>query len=175
MILRAIGGKSPQIDSSVRCAESAAVLGDVRLGKDVSLWYGCTLRGDVDTIWVGEGSNIQDGCVVHCGFGAPTHIGKNVVVGHNATVHGCTVEDGCLIGMGAVVLDGAVIGKGSLVGAGALVSGGKIIPPGSLVLGVPGRVIRKLSEQEQMEILADGEYYVQASREELPLAMEAEA
>ena len=172
MMIQPLLGKSPELASSVRCAESAAVLGDVSLGENVSLWYGCVLRGDVDAITVGEGSNIQDNCVVHCGFGHPTHIGKNVVVGHGAVVHGCTVEDNCLIGMGAIVLDGAVIGEGSLVGAGALVSGGKVIPPGSLVLGVPGRVVRSLTPQEQQDILDDAAYYVRVSREELPPAQE---
>ena len=169
MILRGFQGKTPQISADVHCAEDAAILGDVVLGPDVSLWYHCTLRGDVATITVEAGSNIQDGCVVHCGFGFPTHIGKNVVVGHNAIVHGCTIEDGCLIGMGAVVLDGAVIGAGSLIGAGALVPGGKIIPPGSLVMGVPGKVVRSLSERERLEILDDAAYYVEAGRAQLPL------
>ena len=169
MIIRSLLGKSPKLSSSVRCAENAAVLGDVTLGEDVSLWYHCTLRGDVDAIVVGDGSNIQDGCVLHCGFGDPTRMGKDVVVGHNAIVHGCTVEDNCLIGMGAVVLDGAVIGEGSLVGAGALVTGGKIIPPGSLVMGVPGKVVRSLTDAERQEILEHAAYYVDVSREELPL------
>ena len=172
MMIRTLLGKTPRIAPCVRCAENAAVLGDVTLGEHVSLWYSCTLRGDVDAISVGEGTNIQDGCVIHCGYEAPTRIGRNVVVGHGAIVHGCTVEDGCLIGMGATVLDGAVIGAGSLVGAGALVSGGKIIPPGSMVLGVPGRVVRRLTEQEQQDILDNAAYYVQVSREELPLALE---
>ena len=172
MMIRDFRDKKPSIHPSVRAAEDAVVLGDVTLERDVTLWYHCTLRGDVDAIAVGAGSNIQDGCVVHCGVGHPTRIGRDVVVGHNAIVHGCTIEDGCLIGMGATVLDGAVIGAGSLVGAGALVSGGKIIPPGSMVLGVPGRVVRRLTEQEQQDILDNAAYYVQVSQEELPLALE---
>ena len=172
MIKQELLGNSPRISPSARCAENAAILGDVSLGENVSIWYHCTLRGDVDAIIVGEGTNIQDNCVLHCGFGHPTRIGKNVVVGHGAIVHGCTVEDNCLIGMGATVLDGAVIGRGSLVGAGALVTGGTEIPPGSLVLGVPGRVVRSLTEQEQQDILDSAAYYVRSSREELPLAEE---
>ena len=169
MIIRAFRDKAPQIHESVRSAENAAVLGDVTLGKDVTLWYHRTLRGDVDAITVGEGSNIQDGCVIHCDTGNPTRIGSHVVVGHNAILHGCTVGDGCLIGMGAVVLNGAVIGAGSLIGAGALVPGGKKIPEGSLVMGVPGKVVRALTEQERQQILEDAADYVAAGLEALPL------
>ena len=174
MIIRAFQEKKPQIHESVRSAEDAAILGDVTLEKDVTLWYHCTLRADLDSITLGERSNIQDGCVIHCDAGVPAKIGKHVVVGHNAIVHGCTIEDGCLIGMGAVVLDGAVVGEGSLVGAGALVTGGKIIPPGSLVMGVPGKVIRVLSEEERQKIKDDAAHYVEAGREELPLVPRAE-
>ncbi len=174
MMIRDFRDKKPSIHPSVRAAEDAVVLGDVTLERDVTLWYHCTLRGDVDAIAVGAGSNIQDGCVVHCGVGHPTRIGRDVVVGHNAIVHGCTIEDGCLIGMGATVLDGAVVGAGSLVGAGALVTGGKIIPPGSLVMGVPGKVVRSLTERERQEILEDAADYVKAGREELPPAQREE-
>ena len=174
MSIRSLLGKTPRIANSVRCAENATILGDVTLGDQVSIWFHSTLRGDVDTIIVEEGSNIQDNCVLHCGFGHPTHIGKNVVVGHGAIVHGCTVEDRCLIGMGAILLDGAVIGEGSLIGAGALVTGEKVIPPSSLVMGVPGRVIRGLTEQEKQAILDDAAYYIAVSQEELPLALEVQ-
>lgn len=170
MIIRSLPDKeSPSLASTVRCAEDAVIVGTVHLSNHVSIWYHCTLRGDIESITVGEATNIQDGCVVHCGFGYPTHIGSRVVIGHRSVVHGCTVEDGCLIGMGAVILDGAIIGRGSLVGAGSLVTGGKIIPPGSLVTGVPGKIVRNLTLQEQQEILANADYYVKASQLELPL------
>ena len=172
MVIGKLSGKTPHIHPSVRCAENAVVLGDVTLGENGSPRYNCTLRGDLTAITVGAGSNIQDGCVLHCGTDHPTRIGENVVVGHRAIGHGCTVENNCLIGMGAIVLDGAVIGTGSLVGAGALVPGGKIIPPGSLVMGVPGRVVRVLTPQEQQKILDDAASYVRCSREELPPAIE---
>ena len=171
MIVRALGDLRPRIDASARGAENAVVLGDVRLEENVTVWYGATLRGDVAPITVGAGSNVQDGCVLHCDFGKPLTIGRNVVIGHNATVHGCTVEDGCLIGMGATILNGAVIGAGSIVGAGALVAEGKMIPPGSLVLGVPGKVVRAVTAEEQAATLANAAHYVEAGRAELlPLA-----
>lgn len=169
MIVRALGEWRPQISASARGAEDVVILGDVRLGENVTLWYNCTLRGDIDTITIGDGSNIQDGCVLHCGYGCPVTVGRNVVVGHNATVHGCTVEDNCLIGMGATILDGAVIGTGSIVGAGALVSERKVIPPGSLVLGVPGKVVRTVTAEELEATLANAARYVEAGREELLL------
>ena len=171
-MIREVLGKKPRIHPSVRCAESAAVLGEVTLGEDVSLWYNCVLRGDSAAISVGKGSNIQDGCILHGAAGYPLRIGENVVVGHGAIVHGCTVEDNAFIGMGAIILDGAVIGAGSLVGAGALVPGGKAIPPGSLVMGVPGKVVRTLTPQERQDTLDSAAHYVRFSREELPLAIE---
>lgn len=167
MIVRALGDLRPQFAASVRGAENAAILGDVRLGENVTIWYSATLRGDVAPITVGAGSNVQDGCVLHCDYGSPLTIGRNVVIGHNATVHGCTVEDGCLIGMGATILNGAVIGAGSVIGAGALVPERKVIPPGSLVVGVPGKVVRAVTEEEQADILANAAHYVEAGRVEL--------
>ncbi len=159
MIIRPYRGVLPKIAASARGAENIAVIGDVTVGERVSLWYGCVLRGDVSPIIVGDGSDIQEGCILHGADGCPTLIGSSVVVGHGAIVHGCTVEDGCLIGMGAVLLNGCRIGAGSLIGAGALVPEGKIIPPRSLVLGVPGRVVRSVSDAEAAQILADAARY----------------
>ena len=169
MIVKRIGNLVPKISTTARAAENAAIIGDVTLGENVSLWYSCTLRGDDSSINIGENSNIQDNCVLHSGPGRPVRIGKNVVVGHGAIVHGCTVEDGCLIGMGSTILDGAVIGEGSIVGAGALVTERKVIPPGSLVMGVPARVVRELSTEEREKILRDAAFYVRIGQEELPL------
>ena len=174
MILREALGKQPQICHSARGAENAAVIGEVTLGAFATVWYGAVLRGDEAPISIGEGSNIQDNCVLHCAAGMPLMVGRNVVVGHGAILHSCTVEDGCLIGIGAVLLDGCVIGRGSIVAAGALVPPGKIIPPGSLVMGVPGKVIRVLSEEERQKIKDDAAHYVEAGREELPLVPRAE-
>lgn len=168
MIIRKSRGKQPEIYHSARGAENAAAIGEVTLGAFVTVWYGAVLRGDEGPICVGDGSNIQDNCVLHCTAGKPVSVGRNVVVGHGAILHSCTVEDGCLIGMGAVLLDGCVVGRGSIVAAGALVPPGRIIPPGSLVMGVPGKVARAVTEAEAAETLSNAEHYVQLGREELP-------
>ena len=147
-LIKAIGGRAPQLHDESWVAPNATVIGDVRLGARASIWYGAILRAEAEPIDIGVGTNIQDGAVVHVDPGFPATIGSAVSVGHNAVLHGCTVEDGCLIGMGSIVLNGAVIGAGSLVAAGALVPQGVVIPPGSLVAGVPGKVRRELSEAE---------------------------
>ena len=167
MIVRAIGGKKPEIHPSVRLAEDAVVTGGVTLGEDVTVWYGAVLRGDVDSIRVGKGCNLQDHVTVHCAEGLPTVLGENVVVGHGAILHSCTVEDGCLIGMGSVLLDGCVVGAGSVIGAGAVVPPGKTVPPRSVVMGVPGKVVRETSEEEVRATLANAAHYVQLGREQL--------
>ncbi len=125
-------------------APGAVVVGDVELGKDVNIWYGAVLRGDSGKITVGEGTNIQDNCVVH----EKTDIGAYCTVGHGAILHGCTVGDGSLIGMGAVVLNGAVLAEGCLVGAGAVVTGKMNAPAGSVLLGSPAKIVKTLSSQE---------------------------
>ena len=137
---------TPTVGARVFLAPGAALVGDVTLGDDVSVWYGCVLRGDVNRIVVGARSNMQDGAVVHLGDRDPTVIGADVVVGHRAVLHGCTIEDAVLIGLQATVLDGAVIGAGSVVGAGALVTAGTVVPERSLVLGAPARVVRTLGD-----------------------------
>lgn len=157
-------GLHPRLDGANFVAPTAAVIGDVTLGRDASIWYGASLRGDVHFIRVGARSNVQDNAVVHVSRGThPCVIGEGVTVGHSAVVHGCTVEDDCLIGMAAVVLDGAVIGAGSLVGAQALVTGDTIIPPRSLVLGSPAKVVRSLSDDEVERIRANAAHYVRMS------------
>lgn len=137
----------PQLAQGVLICPGAAVVGDVRLGTDVSIWYSAVLRGDMREVVVGARSNVQDGAVLHVGDFSPCVVGQDVVVGHRVMLHGCRVEDACLIGMQATILDDAVIGEGSLVGAGALVTGGTKIPPRSLVLGAPAKVIRTLSDE----------------------------
>lgn len=144
----------PEIGEEVFIAPGARVIGRVKLGKGVSIWHNAVLRGDVHDIEIGEYSNIQDNSTVHCDSGIsglnndglPTIIGAHVTVGHNCVLHACTVEDDCLIGMGSIVLDGAHIGRGSIIGAGALVTKGTVIPPFSLVVGVPGKVVKTLPE-----------------------------
>lgn len=172
MIIRRYNGISPVFASSARLAENASVIGDVTLGGFVSVWYGAVLRGDVAPVRVGDGSNIQDNCVLHCARGKALTLGRNVTVGHGAILHSCTVEDGCLIGMGATLLDGCTVGEGSVIGAGALVPPGKVIPPHSLVMGVPGKVVRALTREEVAANLANAEHYVQLGHEMLTSAEE---
>ena len=158
-------GRTPRLHGENFVAPTAAVVGDVMLGAGASVWYGASLRGDVNWIEVGAGSNVQDNATVHVSRGThPCRIGARVTIGHNAVVHGCTVEDDVLIGMGAVVLDGAVIGAGSLVGAGALVTMNAVVPPRSLVIGSPARPVRLLSDEEVERNRANAAHYVGMSR-----------
>jgi gamma-carbonic anhydrase len=139
----------PSVGAFVHVAPGAAVVGDVRLYDDVSIWYGCVLRGDVNRIEVHERTNIQDGAVVHLGDHDPTIVGEEVVVGHRAVLHGCRIRGGCMIGIQATILDGAEIGEGSVIGSCALVTAGTKIPPRSLVLGAPGRVVKTLTAADE--------------------------
>jgi gamma-carbonic anhydrase len=139
----------PVVATNVRIAAGAAVIGDVRLGEDVSVWYGCVLRGDVNRIEVRERSNVQDGAVLHLGDRSGTFVAEEVVIGHRAVVHGCRIGGGTLVGIQATVLDDAVIGEGCVIGACALVTAGTVVPPHSLVMGVPARVIRTLTAEDE--------------------------
>lgn len=141
-------------------APGAHLLGDVTLGEQTSVWYNAVLRGDQEKIVVGKASNVQDCCVLHGDAGNDVIVGDYVTVGHSAVLHGCTVEDHCIIGMGAVVLDHAVIGAGSIVGAGAVVSAGTIVPPRSLVVGIPGKVKKTLTEEDLAGNLANAQEYL---------------
>jgi len=151
----------PQIDPTAYVAPQAVVIGDVQLAARSSIWPTAVLRGDINFIEIGEGSNIQDGSIVHLADDLPTRVGKLVTVGHRAILHACTVEDECLIGMGATILDGAVIGKGSIVGAHALVTKGTRIPPGSLVMGTPAKVVRPLNPDEITGIRTWADHYIE--------------
>ena len=150
----------PQIDPTAYVAAQAVVIGDVRLAARSSVWPTAVLRGDINYIEIGAGSNIQDGCIVHLADDSPTIVGKLVTVGHRAVLHACTVEDECLIGMGATVLDEAIIGRGSIIGAHALVTKGTRIPPGSLVMGTPAKVIRPLHPEEIADIRHWADHYI---------------
>ena len=151
-------------DSIIICPQ-AQVIGDVELGSDVSIWHGAVVRGDTDSIKIGNRSNIQDNCVVHCTKGFPVVVKKNVSVGHGAVIHGCTLEDNVLIGMNATVLNGAHIGKNSIVGAGAVVSEGKEFPEGSLILGVPAKAVKQLSDEQVKMIQDNADNYVKLSKQ----------
>ena len=153
--------KIPQIDSSAYIVESAAVIGDVVIGAESSIWFNAVIRGDVNYIRIGKRTNIQDGCVLHVAREKyPLTIGDEVTVGHNATLHACTIESRCLIGMGATIMDGSTIGENCIVGAGSLVTPGTTIQPGSLVIGGPAKVKRKLTENEIRSIIDSANHYV---------------
>ncbi|MGI6457596.1 MAG: gamma carbonic anhydrase family protein [bacterium] len=154
---------SPHIGEDVFLAPNASVIGRTRLGKQVSIWFGAVLRGDIAEVEVGDGSNIQDNSVLHVGSDAPCIVRNNVVVGHHVILHGCTIEEDSVIGMGAVILNGAVIGKGSLVGARSLVTQGTIIPPYSLVVGTPAKVKRALTASEIKEQSVYAPKYIQVA------------
>lgn len=157
--------KNPQIDPSVFVAPGAKIIGDVKIGKDSSIWFNAVLRGDEAPIIIGERCSIQDNSTCHLYEGYPLVIEDDVTVGHNVILHGCTVRKGALIGMGATILDGAEIGEYSIIGANTLIPTGKKIPPRSLVIGSPGKVIRELTEKD-FEMLADSvKTYVQKAAE----------
>tara|TARA_B100002052_G_C15818465_1_gene569363 strand:+ start:128 stop:631 length:504 start_codon:yes stop_codon:yes gene_type:complete len=151
---------TPQIHPDSWVASNAVIIGKVTLEKNSNIWFNSVIRGDVEPITIGEGSNVQDGSVIHTDPGCPTIIGKNVTIGHLVMLHGCIIEDDCLIGIGATILNKAKIGKNSIVGANALVTENKAIPERSLVLGSPGKVIRQVSEEEIKSIKENAEHYV---------------
>ena len=161
MSLYALDGVSPELpeDGDVWIAPGANVIGNVRLGSGVGIWFGVTLRGDNELIDVGAGTNIQENTVCHTDPGFPMTIGENCTIGHKAMLHGCTIGDRALIGMGATVLNGAVIGEGALIGAGALVTEGKVIPPRTLVVGAPGKPVRELDDAAVAGLLKSAENY----------------
>lgn len=160
---------SPVIGDKTWIADSADVIGNVTMGENCSIWFGCVVRGDVHYISIGDRTNIQDLSMIHVTHykkedmsdGNPTVIGSDVTVGHRVMLHGCTVEDACLIGMSATILDGAVIGKESIVGAGALVTKNKKFPPRSLIVGSPAKAVRELTDEEVQELYASAARYVE--------------
>lgn len=154
------------MEKTVYLAPDAVVTGDVVLGDRVNIWYGAVLRGDSGTITVGEGTNIQDRCILH----EKTTLGKNCTVGHGAIVHGCTIGDNTLVGMGALVLGGAVIGKNCIIGAGALVTGKTNAPDGSVLLGSPAKVVKEVTPEQVAENLHSAEHYVELAQKGLPQA-----
>ena len=162
MPLYALDGVAPQIPDDGRCwiAPDAMVIGDVRLSPGVGIWFGAVLRGDQEPIVIGGDTNVQEHSVFHTDHGFPLTVGAGCTIGHRAILHGCTIADNVLVGMGAIVLNGARIGRDSLVGAGAMVTEGKEIPPGSLVLGMPGKVVRSLSVDEIARNRAAAAHYV---------------
>ena len=159
-MIKAYEGMEPNIDPTAFVAPGVVVIGDVTLGPQVNIWYGCVVRADVGPVSIGARTNLQDGTVVHIArYGKGTHLGEDVTVGHRALLHDCQIEDRAMIGMGAIVLDGAVVGQGAWVAAGAVVSPGTVIPPGMLAMGIPAKPIRKVREKEaQMRMEATERY-----------------
>ena len=153
-----------KIHPSVFIAETATVIGDVSIGKECSVWFSAVIRGDAAPITIGEGTNVQDNAVVHVDTDTPTRIGKRVTIGHGAIVHAATVADDVLIGMGAIILSRANIGEHCIIGAGAVIPEDTHVPPRSLVLGVPGRVVRQVTEEEIARIHHGSESYIERAK-----------
>ncbi|WP_302173877.1 gamma carbonic anhydrase family protein [uncultured Hydrogenophaga sp.] len=164
MAIYELDGTAPRLAPSAWVADNAQVMGSVTLAEDSSVWFGVTIRGDTETIAVGEGSNVQDGSVLHADVGFPLTIGRHVTVGHQVMLHGCTIGDESLIGIGAVVLNGAKIGKHCLVGAGALVTEGKEFPDGSMIIGSPARAIKTLTPEQIAGLRRSAEHYIENAR-----------
>ena len=164
MNLVAFEGRSPVLHPTVFVAAGVHLIGNVRVGPEASLWFNSVLRGDINDITIGGRTNVQDACVLHVTHEHAVIVGNDVTIGHRALVHGCTIEDGCLIGMGAIVLDGARIGEQSLIAAGAVVLQNAVVPPGSLVAGVPGRVIRTLTDDEKAALRQSAVNYADYAR-----------
>lgn len=158
-MIHAIEGRTPVVAADAWVAPNAVVVGDVRLGARASVWFGAVLRGDVERLTIGAGTNIQDNAVLHADPGKPLVLGERVTVGHLVMLHGCLVGDEALIGIGAVVLNGARIGARSLVGAGALVTEGKEFPEGSLILGSPAKLVRALTADELARLPESADRY----------------
>ncbi|HOT04439.1 MAG TPA: gamma carbonic anhydrase family protein [Methanolinea sp.] len=145
-------------------AENATVLGDVEIGSEVSIWFGAVVRGDRDKIVIADRSNVQDNAVIHTSKGFPARIGCDVSIGHGAILHGCTISDRVLVGMGAIVLNGAVVGQDCLLGAGSVVTEGAEIPPGSVVVGVPGKAIKPVTDAQRAHIVQNARNYWEMAR-----------
>ncbi len=152
-LVKSVRGFTPEIGENTYLAETAVIIGDVVIGKDCSIWFGAVLRGDVNSIRIGDRVNVQDGAVIHTLYQKSVSIlGNDVSVGHNAVIHGATIENGALIGMGAIVLDHAVVGEGAIIAAGSLVLSGTQVEPGSIYAGVPAKFVKKVDSEQSKEI-----------------------
>ena len=167
MAVYELGEKKPKVHETAFIDETASVIGDVVLEEKTSVWPSAVLRGDIEQIYIGCCSNVQDNVSIHTSHGLPTRVGKYVTIGHNAVVHGATIDDYTIIGMGAIILDGAKVGRHVIIGAGALVPPGKEIPDYSLVVGVPGKVVRQLSEEEIEWTKKNAEIYMELAEKHL--------
>ena len=156
---------TPSIHNSCFIADNATIIGNVELHEDCSVWFGAVIRGDASTITIGRGSNIQDNATLHGDKGFNLTIGEGVTIGHNAIVHGASIGDNVLIGMGAIIMNGARVGRNCIIGAGALVTENQVIPENSLVVGLPGKVVRELSPEDAQAIRWNSCHYIEVSRE----------
>jgi carbonic anhydrase/acetyltransferase-like protein (isoleucine patch superfamily) len=167
-LIFAVNGKTPRIHESAFIAPGAVICGDVEIAPDASVWYGCVLRGDTNLISIGEGSNIQDGTVIHVDDprwgGRPTLVGRNALIGHKCMLHGCTIEDEGFVGMSATVLDGCTVESGGFLAAGAFLAPGKTVPRGEMWAGSPARKFRDLKEGEDRFALVGAHHYVEQAR-----------
>jgi carbonic anhydrase/acetyltransferase-like protein (isoleucine patch superfamily) len=159
-MIREFEGRKPDIHPDAYVHETAEIIGRVKIGARASIWPYVVIRGDVEDIVIGEGTNIQDGTVIHTDFGIPTTLGKGISVGHSVNLHGCRVADNCLIGIGSILLNRSVIEEESIVAAGAVVAPGMVVPPRQMVMGVPGRVVRPLRQDEIDHIHKNAEAYL---------------
>ena len=157
--------KTPDTEKAVFVAESADIIGEVKLGENSNIWYNSTLRGDIAPVIVGDNTNIQDNSVLHVAHELPCIVGNNVTVGHSVILHGTEVKDGCLIGMGAILLNNSVIGENSVVGAGALVTEGKEFPPRSLIIGSPAKRVREITDEELANMKANVDEYIELGKD----------
>ncbi|MCR1815462.1 gamma carbonic anhydrase family protein [Aliarcobacter butzleri] len=155
----------PKIDPSAWIAPSADLIGNIEIGEDSSVWFGCVIRSDINEVKIGKNTNIQDLSCIHTDTNSKTIIGNNVTVGHKVMLHGCIIEDNCLIGMSATILDNAVIGEGSIVGANSLVTAGKVFPPRSMIMGSPAKVVKQLSQEDVDKLIAHAGRYVKYKNE----------
>ena len=162
MAIHVLDGIAPELpeEGAYWIAASADVIGRVRLERNASVWFNAVLRGDNELIWLGEGSNIQDGCVLHTDIGSPLTVGRNCTIGHQAMLHGCTIGENTLVGIGATILNGAVIGRNCLIGAHTFIPERKVIPDNSLVMGAPGKVVRELDAEGVARLSAAAASYV---------------
>lgn len=164
-MIRSFNGQTPRVHASAFIAESAEIIGDVEIGEEASVWFGCVVRGDVNYIRIGARTNVQDCTVIHVDSGTyPTVLEDEITVGHRVTLHGCYVETGCLIGIGSILLDGVLVGRNSLVAAGSLLTPNTKVPPGSLVMGSPAKVKRLLTDDEIAGLSRNWKNYIELSR-----------
>lgn len=158
-------GKTPDVHSNAFILPETTLIGDVKIGENSSIWFKSILRGDIHFIRIGQNSNIQDGTIVHTGFGIyPALVGDNVTIGHGALIHGTDIKDCVLIGMGAILLNGSVVNEGSIVAAGALVRENFVVPPRTMVAGVPAKIVREITDEEYESILESADHYYELAK-----------